>query len=152
MVQKTLVHLKDGQIYHILCDDKTKGKLIRRIYMTSITEKEEEELDNMKTYITINKSSKSFYLHRNQIYCYGDVDFHKEEDLNQIDSFDFLYFLKETGIPIYSNYNYDTHSCSLINNKLMWTETWKPSVLAKMAHGYIGKPRKIIIFYQDIKQ
>ena len=62
-----------------------------------------------------------------------------------------LDYLEEKGVTIYSNYDYETHSCSSPEKYCLWTETWHPAVLAKMAHGYLGKPKRILLFNQISK-
>ena len=117
--------------------------------MTYITEDEETIIDNLKDGILkLNRGNRTFSISMKQIHCYGEVNFHNQDDLNTIENFNFLNYLDEVGIHIYSRYNYETHSCSSPKRYLLLTETWSPSELAKMAHGYIGKPQRIILFNQ----
>ena len=118
--------------------------------MTYIDEDEEFIIDNLKDGILkLDRGNRTFSISMKQIHCYGKVDFHNQDDLNTIENFKFLDYLGEVGIHIYSNYNYDRHSVTSPKRHALWTETWSPSKLAKMAHGYIGKPQRIILFNQD---
>lgn len=115
--------------------------------MIPISEQEEKSIDNIKdSTLKFKRGDLSFSVKMKDIYCYGEVDFTNKEDLNQIDSFDFLDHLGISGIYIWSQYDYETHSCKTPNKRLLWTETWRPSVVAQMAHGYLGKPQRILLF------
>ena len=120
--------------------------------MIPISEQEEKSIDNIKdSVLKFQRGDISFSVKMNNIYCYGKVDFTNRDDLNQIDSFNFLDYLGASGINIYSNYDYKTHSCSSPKQHCLWTETWNPAELAKMAHGYLGKPKRILLFNQNKK-
>lgn len=115
--------------------------------MIPIDEKEEKDIDNISdSTLTFNRGDTTFHVTMKNIFCYGEVDFTNIDDLNQIDSFGFLDYLGIQGIHIYSRYNYKTHSCSSPKKHLLWSETWRPSVVAQMAHGYLGKPQRILLF------
>lgn len=115
--------------------------------MIPISEQEEKSIDNIRdSTLKFQRGDISFSVRMKDIYCYGEVNFTDREDLNQIDSFDFLDHLGASGIPIWSQYDYETHSCKTPKKRLLWTETWHPSVVAQMAHGYLGKPQRILLF------
>lgn len=115
--------------------------------MIPINEAEEEEIDNIDSKVLkFQRGNKTFSVRRNNIYCYGEVDFNDEKTLNEIKDFNFLSYLAEVGVSIYSRYDYATHSCSSPKHCCLWTETWNPAILAKMAHGYLGKPERILLF------
>ena len=124
----------------------------RLTVMIPIDEEEEKIIDNIdKSILTFHRGKRSFSVAIKDIYCYGEVNFEDEDTLNQINEFKFLDYLGEVGVHIYSNYDYKTHSCSSTKNRCLWTETWNPAKLAKMAHGYLGKPKRILLFNQTIK-
>ena len=104
-----------------------------------------------KSVLTFNRGNRTFSVSMRDIYCYGEVDFEDKDTLNQISEFKFLDYLGEVGVPIYSRYDYKTHSCSSPKQHCLWTETWNPAELAKMAHGYLGKPKRILLFNQNKK-
>ena len=137
--------------YRVLCSNKD-GHTIRRTIMIPISEQEEKDIDNIKdSTLKFQRGTMSFSVSMKDIYCYGEVDFTSIEDLNQIDSFNFLDYLGASGINIYSNYDYKTHSCKAPNRRLLWTETWHPAVVAQMAHGYLGKPQRILLFNEYVR-
>ena len=120
--------------------------------MIPIDEKEELLIDNIdRQTLHFNRGNKTFSIQMKDIYCYGEVDFTDKDTLDKINSFKFLDYLGEVGISICSNYDYETHSCSSPKKCCLWTETWHPAVLAKMAHGYLGKPKRILLFNQISK-
>ena len=118
--------------------------------MTYITEEEEQKLDDGKELI-LKRGNVSFQIHGNNIYCYGEVDFHEgSDDCKQIATFNFLNYLHEKGICIPSDYDYEHHVCNSPINKYRWTETWNPDDLARYAHGCLNKPNRIILFKNRI--
>lgn len=119
--------------------------------MIPISRQEEDEIDRIDNHILVfERGNLSFSVTMKNIYCYGEVDFNDDETLNQIDDFKFLSHLEGVGIPIISRYDYETHSCSSHLKRPLWTETWSPAKLAKIAHGYLGKPKRILLFYKNI--
>lgn len=137
--------------YRVLCSNKNSGT-IRRTIMIPISEQEEKNIDNIgDSTLKFKRGAMSFSVRMKDIYCYGEVDFTSREDLNQIDSFNFLDYLGAKGISIYSKYDYKTHSCKAPNRRFLWTETWHPSVVAQMAHGYLGKPQRILLFNESVR-
>ena len=120
--------------------------------MIPINEKEELLIDNIdKQTLHFHRGNRTFSVQMKDIYCYGEVDFTDKDTLDKINDFKFLDYLEEVGVRIYSNYDYETHSCSSPTEYCLWTETWHPAVLAKMAHGYLGKPKRILLFSQISK-
>ena len=131
-----------SQNYHILTKFKSGLKYVQ-VIMTEISEEEENLIDNLERNVfKIDRGDRTFSITNNQIYCYGEVNFNSEEDLKTIDNFSFLNHLKETGVPIWVNYNYETHT----SDHPKYTETWSPAELAKYAHGCLNKPKRIILF------
>lgn len=121
--------------------------------MIPIDEDEEKLIDNIdKSILTFHRGNRSFSVTMRDIYCYGEVNFEDEDTLNQIKEFKFLDYLGAVGVHIYSRYDYKTHSCSSPKRYCLWTETWNPAELAKMAHGYLGKPKRILLFNQTLKK
>lgn len=120
--------------------------------MIPIDENEEKLIDNIdKHTLTFHRGDRTFSVSMKDIYCYGEVDFEDEDILNRISKFKFLDYLGAVGVHIYSGYDYKTHSCSSPKSCCLWTETWNPAELAKMAHGYLDKPKRILLFNQTIK-
>lgn len=124
----------------------------RTTIMIPIDENEEKLIDNIgKETLHFNRGNRSFSVQMKDIYCYGEVDFNDKETLDKIEEFNFLDHLGAVGVHIYSGYDYKSHSCTSSISRCMWTETWSPAHLAKMAHGYLGKPQRILLFNQIIK-
>ena len=137
--------------YHILNSNKSSAR-IKSTIMIPIDKDEELLIDNINEQtLYFNRGNRTFSVKMENIYCYGEVDFTDKDTLDKINDFKFLSYLEEVGVHIYSNYNYETHSCSSPKIHCLWTETWNPAVLAKMAHGYLGKPQRILLFNQISK-
>lgn len=145
------IPLPSSRTYHILNKYITKNS-IKATFMIAISEKEEAEIDNIdKNTIQFHRGNKTFNVTKKDIYCYGEIDFDDESTLNQINDFTFLNYLDEVGVPIPSNYDYKTHSCTSPKRNYLWAESWDTLELTKMAHGYLGKPQRILLFNQNIK-
>lgn len=120
--------------------------------MIPIDEDEEKLIDNIdKSTLIFIRGDRKFSVKMRDIYCYGEVNFEDEDTLNRISEFKFLDYLGAVGIRIQSRYDYKTHSCSSPKRYCLWTETWNPVDLAKMAHGFLGKPKRILLFNQNVK-
>ena len=133
------------QDYYILTS-RTDAKRIEQVIMTYITEEEEQKLDSNEELI-LERGEVSFNIQCNNVYCYGEVDFNKgSDDCKKIATFNFLNYLGWKGIVIPSDYHYDTHECHSPLKSYRWTETWKPDVLARYAHGCLNKPERIVLF------
>lgn len=146
------IPLPTCQDYCILCSS-ANGGTIRRTIMIPISEQEEKRIDDIKdSTLKFQRGDMSFSVRMGDIYCYGEVNFTNEEDLNQIDSFDFLDHLGARGIYIWSQYDYKTHSCKAPNKRILWTETWSPAVVAQIAHGRLAKPQRILLFNNYIRK
>lgn len=136
--------------YYTICIQKKERRRISTI-MTSISKKEEEEIDEIKNgYIRLERGNKVFTITARQIYCYGEVDFLGEkdggEDLDTIENFNFLNHFEFDGLRVRSGYNYRTHTCKSPKKYPLWTETWSPSFAARLAHASLKKPKRIILF------
>lgn len=137
--------------YRILACNNAVRSNKQLIIMTYISEEEEELLDKGKTLI-LTRGDKTLKVEINKTYCYGEIDFtNGSDDMETIDNFDFLNYLGSfKGIPIHADYNYETHSCCSPVKGLRWSETFHPSVVAQYAHGCLGKPQRVVLFYQLI--
>lgn len=115
--------------------------------MTWISKSEESKIDHLRNNIlTLVRGDKTFEITSNKIYCYGQVDFNNDDDLDIIDNFKFLNHLTDRGVAIYSRYDYNTHTCKSTSKRLMWKECFSPAELATYAHGMLGKPERIVLF------
>ena len=132
--------------YHILNRRKDNNKNLIIVCMTYLTDEEERVLDKNKV-LEIIRGNDKFTINPNNVYCYGSVDLHtNSNDYEIIEDFDFLDYLVDVGLKIYSDYDYETHTCKSPINRLRWTETWNPAEIVQYAHGVLGKPEKIVLF------
>lgn len=132
--------------YHILISN-TINKKHNSVIMTWISKEEEEYIDTLNNKVLkLKRGDKTFDITSNQIYCYGELDFTKEEDNKAIENFKFTNHLEGVGKKIPSNYDYESHTCIAPTRRYKWTETWSPLVLVKFAHGSLGKPERIVLF------
>ena len=133
------------QDYYVLISRIDKS-CREQVIITYITEEEEQQLDKGKQ-VTLNRGNTLFQVHGNNIYCYGEVDFHEgSDDCKQIATFNFLDYLGWKGIVLPSDYHYDTHECHSPLRSYRWYETWQPDVLARYAHACLNKPKRIVLF------
>lgn len=136
---------KDYQtvIYHTNMTNK-EGRPTEqvRILMAPITEKEEALLDKGKAF-TIHRGDLSFNLTSDNVFAYGEVDFHKDtEDYENIGSL--ISYRDMVHLP--SNYDYDTHTCKTKTKRYQTYETDNIGAMAQYAHGRLGKPKRVVIF------
>lgn len=125
----------------------------KRTIMIPIDEEEENLIDNIdKSVLIFHRGNRSFSVSMKDIYCYGEVDFNDSNTISKIEKFKFLNYLIDVGIRIYSRYDYNTHSCSSPIRNALWAETFNCATLAKMAHGYLGKPKRILLFNEFTKK
>ena len=135
--------------YHILYSEKNR-QTNKEVIMTYLTEEEEKLIDNLgKEVLQLERGSRTFSISVNRIYCYGEVDFHNNEDLKTIDSFNFLDNIGSIGVPVFADYDYETHTCNSPTKHYRWSQTFSPKRLAMFAHAVIGKPQRIILFNQN---
>lgn len=134
--------------YYILTSRITYSGNKEKIILTHITEEEEAVLDSGEN-LEIVRGVRKFNIHANNIYCYGDIDLREgSDDSKEIATFDFLDYLNGVGIKIPSDYNYENHECHSPIDRYRITETWRPEVLTRYAHGCLGKPKKILLFIE----
>lgn len=140
------------QNFRILCSNRGLNSDYQ-IVLSYLTKEEEIRIDNLGNgRIILPRGDKKFEVKLNKIFCYGEVNFYSDEDLDTIDDFHFLDYLGAKGIPIPSDYDYETHSCMPPNNILRWRETWSPSELVRYSHACLGKPDRIILFVNLLKK
>lgn len=99
----------------------------------------------------LKRGNCTFNVTPDNIFCYGDIDFNEgSEDSATLDTFNWLDHLDAKGVPIPSNYNYDKHECTTNKKFILWTETFKNSVLCRYLHGCLGKPKFTLIFKETV--
>ena len=124
-----------------------KDKLIKELFIiTGITEKEYHKLKYGDD-IEITRGDQEFYITADDVFCFGDIDFHEgSDDSFELDTFNWLEHLVSQGIGIPSRYNYDKHECTSPINRYLITETFRNSTLCRYLHGCLGKPQFTLIF------
>lgn len=123
----------------------TKGST-HKVIMTSITEEQENILDK-DGQLTLDVNGLKCIVNKNNVYCYGVVDFTKgSDDLKEIAKFTFLDYRSDSGVVIPASYDYEKHECVSKKPFYMITETFKPDVLVKYKHACINKPERIVLF------
>lgn len=126
------------------------GKAFNEVVMIEISEKEEEELDNIeKRILSFERGSRTFNINTNQVICYGNVDFEDEETIDHIHNFKFLQHLGGIGVKMPSKYDYKSHTCLSDVNYVTYTETWNPLKLMQYAYGCLNKPKRLLLFMQN---
>ena len=132
--------------YYVVNSRITNTKRKELVILTYLTPEEENELDENNK-VTLTRANQTFSIRKNNIYCYGDVDLKEgSDDSHEIANFDFLDYLNGIGVKIPSDYDYEHHVCRSTINKYRITETWRPDVLVRYAHGCLNKPKKILLF------
>lgn len=116
------------------------------VVVTSLTERDEELLDEGKT-IVIERGNCIFTISPKDIYVYGEIDFNnKSEDMSVIADLNWFDTYQDHGLPIPARYHYKTHTATSRFNVAEWVDTTCPEKAAQYAHGFIGKPQRTIIF------
>lgn len=129
----------------VICHTEKAGNKIKsqtRILMTWISDKEEALLDKGRA-ISITRGGITFDLDKDNIFSYGEVDFHDgTEDYDALN--ELIPFKDVVHIPL--NYDYDTHTCKTSTKMYQTRETDDIGAMAQYAHGRLGKPDKVVIF------
>lgn len=129
----------------VICHtDKVNGKIKNqiRILMTYLTDKEESYLNQDKS-LTIERGGITFDLDKDNVFAYGEVDFHKDTDDYEALR-DLIPFNDIVNLP--DHYDYDTHTCQTTVNGYQTRECRDIGAMAQYAHGKLGKPNKVVIF------
>ena len=130
---------------------RTENKQETSVIMMPITAEQEVQLDKGRN-INIKIESRYISLGASDIYCYGEIDLSKgSNDYDIFKTFDFIDYIHGKGIYIYSNYNYENHTCTSDLQEPRWKETFKPEELSQWAHGFLGKPKRIVLFRTVIR-
>ena len=129
----------------VICHTEKAGNKIKsqtRILMTWISDKEEALLDKGRA-ISITRGGITFDLDKDNIFSYGEVDFHDgTEDYDALN--ELIPFKDVVHIPL--NYDYDTHTCKTKTKCYQTYETDNIGAMAQYAHGRLGKPKRVVIF------
>lgn len=119
------------------------------LFMESITEKEEEIIDNsLKDYISPRFSlDENLILYPSDIYLYGSIDLNDEHDVNLLLSKDIISENILEAAIIDSNFNYEKGTItSDENDRFLYHNTWDKFNWFKYNYCLLGKPERIIIY------
>lgn len=116
------------------------------VIISHITLDEEKKLDS-GDHIIIKRGDLSFVISPDDLYCYGEIDFTDEsEDLDTIDGFDWFNHLTFSGYHTPNDYDYESHTCISPLPFYRTRETFHPADAVQYLHGFLGKPKRTIIF------
>ena len=122
------------------------GNVKEKVIMAEITEKQFHAIKHGDDIILKNYGRTS-KIAPEQVYCFGNIDFSKgSDDLETIDTFNWFDHLMAKGVSVPSDYDYDTHTCLSPLKTYRYYETFKPSIAARYAHAFLGKPKYTIIY------
>ena len=133
----------------VLCHSNAiRGKSIP-IYMEAISEEEEKRIDNSKKYYdNIRwKRPDGSVVDAKDIYLYGEVNIDNEEDIDYIIKYNLI---DDNNNWMYSNFDYDSGTCTTINRRCKSYPTWDAFTWFLYNYVLIGKPKRIIIYKNPI--
>lgn len=118
--------------------------------MSYLTEDEENTIDTLERgCLKLDRGNRTFTIKGTQIYCYGEIDLTKQEDIDNINNLGFLDYLGGVGKRIPANYDYFTHTAKSPIRKYLFTEVFTPIEIVKFVHASLNKPKRVIIFTQN---
>lgn len=130
----------------IACPKENHGTAV---IMTSITEEQEQELDNDVSIVVEDQFDRTFIVNPKFCYAYGKLDLspnsadvHKIADNNL---FSGLYI----SINMLTRYDYESHTVTSDVKGGRWYETQNPELFLPFLHGQLGKPERVVIFRRD---
>lgn len=119
--------------------------------MEAIDEDIERQIDNSEKYygqICYKKDNDNVIPAKN-IFLYGELDIENPDDLDNIEMFELIG--KNMGDNfIYTGFNYDDGTIEVHNNIITGYNTWNPILWFKYCHCLIGKPKRIIVYKNNI--
>lgn len=135
--------------YYVMTSRSYSRTCKELIIIIPINEAEENNLDN--GHLHCIKEGKTFDITSSDVICYGEIDFHLgSNDFDTISGMNWLDHLTGQGITIPSDYNYNKHCCNSPIGKIRYYDTTNPALVARYAHGCLGKPQRCCIFKEKI--
>ena len=114
--------------------------------MSYLTQEEELALDNEEE-ITIIRGDHTFVINKENLRCYGVIDFDNDsDDMERLSELTFLEHLNGRGIALPARYNYKKHSCLTNTRRPQYYDTTSPEKYIKYVHGFLGHPKIPVIF------
>lgn len=111
------------------------------VVIIPITEEEEVIIDNGRGIVIGNGN---IFIDPSFTYCYGELNFNNDDDIDIINACSWITESKGETIP--AHYDYETHTCESINLSIGIQETFDNLKLIMYAHGCIGKPKRSLVF------
>ena len=143
------IPMKRDNEYRVISVHK-QGRSKCAFIITGINEKEYKSLNETET-LNIVREHHEFTIYQDNVICYGDINFNNgSEDCEALDEFNWLDNLIFKGVPIPSNYDYETHECVSNKKTPLSTETFRISTFCRYLHSCIGKPKFTLIFMEIV--
>lgn len=121
--------------------------------MTELSEQDELKLDKEKA-IVLDRGELSFLIGPEDVLVYGEVDLTtNSKDYKQIDKLRVYDRTAGLGITIPAHYDYERHAgVKRIGSRyVQWFDTISLAKAAQYAHGFLNKPKRIVIFKKTVK-
>jgi hypothetical protein len=120
--------------------------------MSSLTKQEEDALDNGEMIILKRPGYKDMLIEMKRVFFYGKIDFTKDsEDYQQIADIRALDNVTEHGISLPSRYDYATHTCEALSDRILHYDTFDFPTICQYAHAFLGKPERCILFEHIVR-
>ena len=103
----------------------------------------EKKLDS-KVPFKIKWNDSYYTVHPRNVFAYGEIDLDSDEDIDTI--YDCKIALPDSGIWIYSNYDYKTNTAKIIDNKLLQYTSFDNLKIFTQCYGMIGCPKEVLLF------
>ena len=78
------------------------------------------------------------------VFAYGTIDLNNDDDIETI--YDCKITYPDSGIWVYSNYNYKTNTAKVIDNKLLQYTSFDNLKIFLQCYGMIGCPKQVLLF------
>ena len=130
--------------YVYLTCHTNNSPFMKKIIMAPITQEIEYKIDDGCN-INLKLGNHSFYITKDKILTYGDIDVESDDDLDLIDHINFN-IDPFAGFAIPADYDFETHSVKMTRSGIRYYQTWDVEKVFKYKYAELGKPDKIIIF------
>lgn len=133
----------------LLCRINGIGKP-KNVYMESITEEDEEELDrNARIKGEAEIIKNGYKITAKDIFLYGEVNLNNDDDLDLIENYNLI---NENGDYIPLSFDYENGTIYTNEDGVVKRGyTTDPILVFKYNHCIIGKPKRIIVYKKSWK-
>lgn len=134
-------------LVYIACPQENGGA---RVIMAPITAEQEEQLNNEDYIIIKDQFGQSFVVTDNKCYAYGELDLSpKSDNIRKIAKSNWFKNLY-VNIIMLSEYDYETNTVTSDVEGGRWYETDNVETYLPFLHAKIGKPKRVVIFRDDL--